>query len=569
MPDSRPLKILVADDTVSDRSILEAIVRKEGHEVVTATNGLEAVAVFERERPDLVLLDALMPMLDGFDAARKIKEFAGDDLVPIIFLTSLSDTESLVRCLDAGGDDFLSKPYNRIILNAKINAFSRMRDLHRTMIRQRDHIAKNNERLLQEQKVAKHVFDNVAHSGCLDAENIRYLMSSLAVFNGDVLLAAMRPSGNMIVLLGDFTGHGLPAAIGAMPLASTFYSMVAKGFSMTDILAELNAKLKAILPVGIFCCAVVMDINYRKKRVKIWNGGLPDCFVLHHRDRRVSTVKSTHLPLGVLSGRAFKDQCELLELENDDRIFVWSDGIHEARNPKGDMFGEQRLHDIFAATDDPTHLFDRVIDAVQQFVGPGEKDDDLSLLEIRMADPEHVNTACQRATRLHADSEIEWSLHFKVNPTSLRVFDPLPLLMNVLKEVPSLRGFNSQIYTVLAELYANALEHGVLGLDSSVKTTPEGFAQYYRLRQERLNLLEEGFVDIKLTHLAQDDGGVLTIRLEDSGAGFDFSNHPGGAGSSLAYSGRGIDLVENLCSRVAFSGTGNIVEADFCWKNED
>jgi DNA-binding response OmpR family regulator len=288
MNDVRRLKILVADDTDTDRLILESIVRKEGHHVVSACNGLEAIQVYSVEKPDIVLLDALMPELDGFGAARKIKELAGDELVPIIFLTSLSDTESLVQCLDAGGDDFLSKPYNRIILQAKIKSFNRMREMHSTMLTQRNQIVQYNNRLLQEQTVAKHVFDNVAHSGCLNASNVRYFLSSLAVFNGDVLVAAMRPNGSMMVLLGDFTGHGLPAAIGAMPLASTFYGMVSKGFSMTDILREINGKLKNILPVGIFCCATMMDINFRKKRLKIWNGGLPDCFVYHHQEGNIN-----------------------------------------------------------------------------------------------------------------------------------------------------------------------------------------------------------------------------------------------------------------------------------------
>ena len=250
MSESRSLTILVADDTETDRLILETIVRKEGHRVISAKDGLEAVAAYAQERPDIVLLDALMPGLDGFGAARQIKELAGESLVPIIFLTSLTDTESLVKCLDAGGDDFLSKPYNRVILKAKIKSFNRMREMHATMLAQRDQIARHNEQFLQEQAVAKQVFDNVAHSGCLSASNVRYYLSSLAIFNGDVMVAAMRPSGSMMVLLGDFTGHGLPAAIGAMPLASTFYGMVHKGFSMTDLLREINGKLKSILPVG-------------------------------------------------------------------------------------------------------------------------------------------------------------------------------------------------------------------------------------------------------------------------------------------------------------------------------
>lgn len=569
MSEVRRLKILVADDTDTDRLILESIVRKEGHTVVSARNGLEAVKVYAEERPDIVLLDALMPELDGFGAAREIKQLAGDELVPIIFLTSLSDTESLVQCLDAGGDDFLSKPYNRIILQAKIKSFNRMRELHSTMLVQRDQIVQYNNRLLQEQTVAKHVFDNVAHSGCLNANNVRYFLSSLAVFNGDVLVAAMRPSGSMMVLLGDFTGHGLPAAIGAMPLASTFYGMVPKGFSMTDILREINGKLKNILPVGIFCCAVMMDINFRKKKIKIWNGGLPDCFVHRHSDGTITPIKSTHLPLGVLSNRAFKDNCEYVDLENNDRIFVWSDGIHEARNAAGEMFGEERLKQVFAQNRDHPRLFDEIIERVQQFVGGGEKDDDLSLLEIRMDDPVNVNFIAKEASDRYGNSDIEWSMRFEVKPTSFKVFDPLPMLLNVLMEVPSLRGFSSTLYTILAELYTNALEHGVLKLDSRLKQTPDGFSDYYRLREERINAVETGYVRINISHKTNENGGLLKVRIEDSGDGFDYSNRVGDTLSSFGYSGRGIALVEKLSGGVKYSGRGNIAEVDFTWVSDD
>ncbi|QEI12239.1 ATP-binding SpoIIE family protein phosphatase [Cellvibrio japonicus] len=566
---NRRLKILVADDTDTDRLILESILRKEGHQVLLARNGLEAISAYEAEHPDIVLLDALMPEMDGFGAARTIKQLAGDELVPIIFLTSLSDTESLVRCLDAGGDDFLSKPYNRVILQAKIKAFNRMRELHSTMLTQRDQIVQYNNRLLQEQQVAKHVFDNVAHSGCLNAKNVRFFLSSLAVFNGDVLVAAMRPNGNMMVLLGDFTGHGLPAAIGAMPLASTFYGMVPKGFGMSDILREINGKLKNILPVGIFCCAIMLDINFRKRRVKIWNGGLPDAFIYRQKTATVVPVRSTHLPLGVLSNRAFKDNCEYFELAINDRIFLWSDGIHEARNLNGDMFGEERLKQVFVQNREPSRLFDEIIEQVQQFVGTNDKDDDLSLLEIRMDEPAQVDQAFVDANQRFANAEVEWSMRFEVNPRSFRVFDPLPMLLNVLMEVPSLRSFSSTIYTILAELYANALEHGVLQLNSTLKKTPSGFSDYYRLREERLQQLDTGYVRFHINHRTHDEGGILRVRVEDSGKGFDYQNRNRNSLHSLSYSGRGLALLESLCSSVNFIGAGNTIEVEFCWVSDD
>lgn len=570
MTEPRSLKILVADDTDSDRMILTSIVRKEGHQVVAAKNGLEAVELFKQERPDIVLLDALMPEMDGFDAARQIKELAGDELVPIIFLTSLQDTESLVHCLDAGGDDFLSKPYNRVILKAKIKSFTRMRGLHSTMLTQRDLLSQHHQRLLQEQTVAKQVFDNVAHSGCLNANNVRYFLSSLAVFNGDVLVAAFRPNGNMIVLLGDFTGHGLPAAIGAMPLASTFYGMVHKGFSMSDVLKEVNKKLKSILPVGLFCCATIVDINFRRKRIKVWNGGLPAGFIFHQATKEISYIRSTHLPLGVLPDKSFRDDVQVFDLEIGDRIYMWSDGIHEARNPSGDMFGEARLLESFASNQDPSEVFDEILLNVKEFIGTGEQDDDLSMIEIRMEAPENLDHLPRNSKLANELQQTEWHLSFEVEPISFKTFDPLPFLLGILMEVPDLRSFSGSLYTILAELYSNALEHGVLGLDSSLKKSAEGFMEYYQQRETLLNSIKEGYVKIFCTYSANAEGGRLVLRVEDSGSGFDYSQHNEKDLSSLGgYCGRGIALIEKLCKSVRYFDKGNKVEVAFEWVNDD
>jgi two-component system, HptB-dependent secretion and biofilm response regulator len=568
MNDLRSLKILVADDTDADRLILETIVRKEGHQVFSAKNGLEAVAVFQQEHPDIVLLDALMPELDGFDAARQIKKLAGDELVPIIFLTSLQDTESLVHCLDAGGDDFLSKPNNRVILKAKIKSFNRMREMHNTMITQRDQLAQHHQRLLQEQAVAKQVFDNVAHSGCLNASNVRYFLSSLAVFNGDVVVAAIRPNGNMMVLLGDFTGHGLPAAIGAMPLASTFYGMVHKGFSMSDVLREINKKLKDILPIGLFCCATMIDFNFRRKRIKVWNGGLPAGIIYRGQDSSVTLMRSTHLPLGVLPEKSFKDDAKFYDLEIGDRIFMWSDGIHEARNPDGDMFGEERLLELFHNKQDSSLVFDKVLAEVKEFIGSGEQDDDLSMIEIRMDTPENLNLPYTQ-NKQHELAQVEWELRFEVKPTSFKSFDPLPFLLNILTEEPDLRGFSGSLYTILAELYSNALEHGVLGLPGSLKKSPEGFAEYYSQREKLLNQITHGFVHIYFAYSSNIECGTLTLRVEDSGAGFDFKSRQGKELLITGYSGRGIGIVEKLCKTVRYYGNGNKVEVVFAWVNDD
>jgi len=562
------LSVLVADDNDIDRMILETIVRKEGHTVYPARNGFDAIAVYQEHRPDIVLMDALMPELDGFEAARRIRELAGETLVPIIFLTSLTDTPSLVRCLDAGGDDFLSKPYNRVILQAKIKSFNRMREMHATMLEQRNQITRHHDFILQEQIVARQVFDNIAHSGCLDASNVRYYLSSLAVFNGDVLVAARSPSGNMMILLGDFTGHGLPAAIGAMPLATTFYGMVHKGFSLSDILREINGKLKSTLPVGIFCCAVMVEVNFHKQRIAVWNGGLPDAVVYRHHTGEHVCIPSTHVPLGVLSEQRFQVNCQYVDMAYGDRFFMWSDGIHEARNEQGEMFGEARLLQLFDEKPAAEVLFDELISRVNQFVGESDRNDDLSIFEITMERPAPEPLLSKIEKGAGQKGLQDWGLCFEVRPDSFRAFDPLPLLLRILMQVPGISRSLGSLYTILAELYSNALEHGILKLDSALKQGDEGFRRYYQLRDERLRDVTEGFVRFHLDHQSGHEGGSLSISVTDSGIGFDTSLIRYSEESHLL-SGRGLALLHRLCDEVTFSEAGNEVKVVYSWRNQE
>ena len=563
-----PLKILIADDNDSDRMILQAFVGNQGHIPINARDGQEAVEKFELERPDIVLLDALMPNMDGFEAARVIKGLAGEDLVPIIFLTSLSDADSLARCLDVGGDDFLTKPYNRVILQAKITAFNRMRLLHATVQAQRDQIILHNDHLMHEQEVAKTVFDNIAHPGCLQANNIKYLISPMAVFNGDVLLAARKPSGGMLVLLGDFTGHGLPAAIGAMPASEIFYGMALKGFSMQDILKEINKKLKKILPVGVFCCCCMVDISFRKNVVEVWNGGLPDCLLYRSNNNETVLIPSFHLPLGVLGPDNFSADTELFEMLGGDRIYLWSDGIHEETNEDEEMFGSRRLMEVFKENTDPEKVFDEIRESVCEFSGSTLQGDDHSIVEVKCVPEADLVENVTGYPLDYSAGPKDWAFTFELRPETLKSFNPLPLLIHILMEVPGLRPHSGKIYTILSELFNNALEHGVMGLSSKLKNSPDGFSEYYRLRAEKLSGLKDSYIKFTLDHQPLECGGILKIIVQDSGAGFDFESTAKTLNDSDSYCGRGIPLIKTLCRSVNYLEAGNKVEVIFEWRVE-
>ena len=226
------MNILIADDNEVERLILSRVLESQGHNVIQAATGGQAIEAYHKQQPGLVFLDVLMPDIDGYEVASEIKKEQASRWVPIIFLTSLTDAYDLAKCIECGGDDFVSKPINRIIIKAKVDAFSRIAHLYETIETQKSEIQFHNEHLIQEQEAAKKVFNNIAHRGCLEADNVHFHLSPMSIFNGDLLLAAETPMGGMRLMLADFTGHGLPAAIGAMPTSEIFYSMTKKGFTI-------------------------------------------------------------------------------------------------------------------------------------------------------------------------------------------------------------------------------------------------------------------------------------------------------------------------------------------------
>ncbi|MBF0368197.1 MAG: response regulator transcription factor [Magnetococcales bacterium] len=120
------MDILVIDDDRYIGLLLTEILRDEGHEIRAALNGPEGVAHFKEKTPDLVFLDIHLPFVSGCEVATQLKRLCADQLVPILFLTATTDDQELARCLDAGGDDFFIKPFNRTLLEAKIRVWERI-----------------------------------------------------------------------------------------------------------------------------------------------------------------------------------------------------------------------------------------------------------------------------------------------------------------------------------------------------------------------------------------------------------------------------------------------------------
>lgn len=163
------------------------------------------------------------------------------------------------------------------------------------------------------------------------------------------------------------------------------------------------------------------------------------------------------------------------------------------------------------------------------------------------------------------DIPVDLSFEYVLNADSLRNSDPLPYVLNVINSLPGGNVLSRQVFMVLSELYSNALEHGVLNLDSASKHSVDGFAAYYEERQKKLKSLTEGYVKISVKVVSHYNERNLLLYVEDSGEGFDFSSIRYDLPNEELLYNRGLALVNKLCTKMEFSKGGRAVAAYYNW----
>jgi two-component system, HptB-dependent secretion and biofilm response regulator len=237
--------------------------------------------------------------------------------------------------------------------------------------------------------------------------------------------------------------------------------------------------------------------------------------------------------------------------------------VLEGCNSAGQLFGEERLLAVFGQNQQADQLFAEIQLAISEFCGAAQ--DDVSMVEVTLVDEASLSRPALAFSDCSQFSPLDWSASFEFRAQTLRQFNPLPFLLQLLLEVQELRSQAGALYTVLAELYSNALEHGVLGLDSRLKCDASGFSRYYSERNEQLANLDQGFVRFHLQLTPEAGGGRLTLRVEDSGAGFDPHAVPAPQAGGVVLCGRGMALVRQLTESCSYSADGRSVSVEFLW----
>jgi len=578
-------KALVVDDNNVNRCLLNALLKRYGYCVIEATNGVEAIEKHLEHQPNIIFMDLMMPVMDGIEACKQIKKQCGQhSFVPIIFVTAVSDEDKLSQCIESGGDDFLSKPVDLKILSARIKSMERLGLLY-------DAYFAMNGRIQRDQELAKTVFNSVVVSEVSKNEAIQSLLLPAEVFSGDMFLTALSPSGELHIMLADFTGHGLGAALGAIPASDAFKAMTAKGFAGDKVLNAINNKLKKILPVGMFMAVQYVIVRKELDYAAVCICGMPDVYIRNHQTRQIKyNAKSRSFPLGVIANVDFKLLFENVAISIGDSIILCSDGVTEAVNESDELFGEYRLKELLNRPDCDC-VIGCINEALKQFCADGKQTDDISVAEIlctgalfsnlqnsieafdythndHFMTPTTSSVAENKLALPNQIANLPWHWHYQLTlkGSQLAKLNPIPILIGQLQELDNQLEHSVQtLYTILTELYINALDHGILELDSTLKNSPQGFERYFDEREKRLAELnddDKGHIDFLFEGHRHEKELTLHISITDSGQGFDIqkvlekAKHP----QEGALCGRGIFLVNELCKSLIYNELGNKVD---------
>ena len=558
------MKILIADDNAHNRMLLDFILRDHDFDTIEAVNGQEACDILaEDENIDLVLMDLNMPVLDGIQATQKIKqEICVNRFIPVLFVTAQGENEYLEKCLEAGGDDFVKKPVDEIELLAKVRAHSRTLELYNKLHKVNQQLEYHNSLVEQEHRVVEHIFRNGAERLKTYCDNVTTYTSPVSMFNGDVVLQSPSPSGGVYVLLGDFTGHGLASSIGTLPVYEIFFRLAERGASVSQFATEINKSLVKILPITMFMCSSIMHLDRDGKSLLIWSGGMNDTLVVDKHGGEVKHIEAAHMPLGILSAKEFDDETTHVQLNENDVVFSYTDGVNEAFNAEGEEFGLERLEALVEKGGNG--IVERVEQSVHEFKGDFEQTDDLSCLSLNASSVVHHDKKTDEIVdvgeRFHSVQGFPFSVSMSLSGDDLKQVDVVDQLMQFSGSVHGIELHKDKLFTVISELFSNALEHGVLGIESSIKDNANGFEQYYTLREERLNTLTDDDkinIDFKFS---KGDPSVFELMIQDSGKGFD-SDKLLEKLEHQEFHGRGLGLLKSMCSVLEYRDQGRTVFA--------
>ena len=369
-----PPLILIVEDNPESLDILRARLTAHNYEVITAPDGEAGLTMAREREPDLILLDIMMPKMDGIEVCRRIKGDPSLPFMPIIMVTAKADSKDVVAGLEAGGDEYLTKPVDHASLVARVKSMLRIKALHDTVLEQSAQLRVQLETATKIQSLFWPRIPKLKVGGHIWAISV-----PATYVGGDLYDVIPLADDSLLVYVADVSDKGVPAALIMAALSTKIRSEAQVQSEVGKLLESVNNSMYSLTSEeGFFATIVLARYWPSSGKMQLALGGhLPPLLIT---DSDIGTLPQLKgMSLGITPDVHY--ETEEISLSPGESILFFTDGVVEAENENKDLFGNDRLADYIRNTKGPP-WGKGLLELISHWRGDSSPNDDLTILEI-------------------------------------------------------------------------------------------------------------------------------------------------------------------------------------------
>lgn len=373
LPDCR---VLIVDDAKANLDILvEGL--KADHKLSLALNGEMALQIAQHTPPDLVLLDVVMPGLDGYEVCRRLRAMPETAEVPIMFLSSLEEVQNKTKGFEVGANDYLTKPFEMLEVKARV----------RSLLKAKAYADAVKEKIAYDLRIAREIQMGILPpdvAAITNGSNIEAhaILEPAQAVGGDLYEVLRRPDGKFVFVIGDVSGKGIPAALFMAVTVTLVRAMAADSKLPEEILSRVSDSLATQNPRNMFVTLLCAIYEPTTGELTYASAGHPAA-VLMRNGKTELLPTDFGMAAGIMAGLTAQNQS--LQLEAGDVVVFYTDGVTEAFNAAGELFGDARLLEALSrekcrtAAETTTAL----LRSVRDHAAEHPQSDDIAILALR------------------------------------------------------------------------------------------------------------------------------------------------------------------------------------------
>lgn len=370
-------RIVLIDDSANDLAVTRRFLERRGYDVATALSGEEGLRLAAvTPPPDAIVVDYRMPVMDGFEVARRIKSDPLLQTIPVLMLTGADSAQRVVEGLGAGADDFVTKGSDVEILFARLQALLRVKHYQ-------DQLRRFNQRFLRDLQIARRVQEALVPAGSFSTPRaeVRSAYIPSEALSGDFYDYFMQ--GDLLYLfVADVSGHGLPAAILVSLLKSYIHLEADPRSSLAEVMTRLNNFLFTVSLPTQYATAQLFRIDPSGSLV-FSNAAHPPFLLYRRASGKTSLIEEASNLLGAMPDMEFTER--KLSVVPGDTLFVYTDGLTDRRNAAGDFYSTDRIASLLdqSGDDDVDAIYNGIYDDISRFEATEEYKDDIAFVITR------------------------------------------------------------------------------------------------------------------------------------------------------------------------------------------